>query len=232
MRNKITESEPPVDWNFYQMFWGLQAYFLDPVKAFDAWEQVTAQLNAVLNVFKQYPISEEVPYTSGNNTQKARQFVDHISPPRLFAVHALPCFCALFQEANAAKYSFTSASTDCYLTKYLTSSRLLRLQLRDPWFRRHIMVQFLIFFQSLRFVSESPAIPHHKLKEQQVRPPVMGQSEQALSFPFCSLTYLLRRKMRSPFSQRRPRLLSGRHRPTECTSPTPSMLFSNVKITG
>lgn len=123
------KSEPPVDWNFYQMFWGLQAYFLDPVKAFDAWEQVTAQLNAVLNVFKQYPISEE--------------------------------------EANAAKYSFTSASTDCYLTKYLTSSRLLRLQLRDPWFRRHIMVQFLIFFQSLRFVSESPAIPHHKLKEQQ-----------------------------------------------------------------
>lgn len=55
-----TESQPPVDWNFYRMFWGLQSYFLNPVKAFDAWETITGNLNGVLNVFKQYPISEEV----------------------------------------------------------------------------------------------------------------------------------------------------------------------------
>lgn len=76
---------------------------------------------------------------------------------------------ARLQEANAARYNYTKAlpANDCYHTKYLTSSRLLRLQLRDPWFRRHIMVQFLIFFQSLRVVSESTA-NSQRLSEQQV----------------------------------------------------------------
>ncbi|ELR14255.1 uncharacterized protein ACA1_327400 [Acanthamoeba castellanii str. Neff] len=124
------KSEPPVDWTFYQMFWGLQSYFLNPIKAFDAWQVVTGHLNSVLDLFKQYPISEE--------------------------------------EASAASYSYANppAASECYLTKYLTSSRLLRLQLRDPWFRRHIMVQFLVFFQSLRVVSESSTIAQ-KLTEQQ-----------------------------------------------------------------
>jgi hypothetical protein len=55
-----SESEPPVDWTFYQMFWGLQSYFLNPIKAFDAWQVVTGHLNSILDLFKQYPISEEV----------------------------------------------------------------------------------------------------------------------------------------------------------------------------
>jgi hypothetical protein len=42
------------------MFWGLQSYFLNPIKAFDAWQVVTGHLNSVLDLFKQYPISEEV----------------------------------------------------------------------------------------------------------------------------------------------------------------------------
>ncbi len=56
-----SESEPPVDWTFYQMFWGLQSYFLNPIKAFEAWPVVAGHLTSVLDLFKQYPISEEVP---------------------------------------------------------------------------------------------------------------------------------------------------------------------------
>jgi hypothetical protein len=36
-----------------------------------------------------------------------------------------------------------------YFPKYLTSTKLLSLQMRDPAFRRHIMLQCLILFKSL-----------------------------------------------------------------------------------
>src|SRR4051812_26997876 len=35
------------------------------------------------------------------------------------------------------------------VAKYLTSSRLLSLQLRDPTFRRHLLLQLVILFQYL-----------------------------------------------------------------------------------
>lgn len=153
-----SESEPPVDWTFYQMFWGLQSYFLNPIKAFEAWPVVAGHLNSVLDLFKQYPISEEVP------TSFHLRF--SLSHSRRYT---LSHYRTLTQEASAASYSYANppAASECYLTKYLTSSRLLRLQLRDPWFRRHIMVQFLVFFQSLRVVSESSTVAQ-KLTEQQV----------------------------------------------------------------
>lgn len=36
-----------------------------------------------------------------------------------------------------------------YFAKFLTSSKLMTLQLRDGYFRRHVLVQILIFLQAV-----------------------------------------------------------------------------------
>ncbi|KAL6067978.1 THO complex subunit 1 [Balamuthia mandrillaris] len=120
-----TDPEPPVDWQFYRTFWGLQSFFQDPNSAYlpNKWPQLVSGMTSVLEAFKRNPISPQEAASS-----------------------------AALSTAERANYC---AATKCYFTKYLTSSRLLRLQMKDPWFRRHVLVQFLILFQALRVISEN-----------------------------------------------------------------------------
>ncbi|XP_062506591.1 THO complex subunit 1-like isoform X2 [Corticium candelabrum] len=54
----------------------------------------------------------------------------------------------------------------CYFTKYLTSEKLLDLQIYDSKFRQHILVQFLILFQYLTGTVKFKG-PAHVLNEEQ-----------------------------------------------------------------
>jgi len=56
---------------------------------------------------------------------------------------------------------------DFYFPKFLTSSRLMNLQLKDAYFGRHCLVQYLILIQCLRSISEKPRTPIQTLKEAQ-----------------------------------------------------------------
>lgn len=126
--------------NFYRNFWNLQKFLQNPSLAFegDNWKILSSGIDAVLLAFKQNPISKE-------------------------------------EAALSRLHSDQPDADEQYFTKYLTSSRLLPLQvkspsplfaghstmvffvsqMKDPWFRRHVLVQFLILFQSLRVISES-----------------------------------------------------------------------------
>jgi len=41
-------------------------------------------------------------------------------------------------------------SSEAYFTKYLTSQKLIQLEAQDPYFRRHVLIQLLVFYQALR----------------------------------------------------------------------------------
>jgi len=45
------------------------------------------------------------------------------------------------------------SSNACFTTKHLTSPQLLMLEFAEPYFREHIMIQMLIFFQALKLSS-------------------------------------------------------------------------------
>lgn len=53
---------------------------------------------------------------------------------------------------------------DFYFPKFLTSSRLTNLQIRDPYFGRHCLVQYIILIQCLR---QKARIPIQELKDAQ-----------------------------------------------------------------
>jgi len=58
-----------------------------------------------------------------------------------------------------------SAVDDFYFPKFLTSSRLMHLQIKDAYFGRHFLVQYLILIQCLRSVKART--PIQELKEAQ-----------------------------------------------------------------
>ena len=49
--------------------------------------------------------------------------------------------------------------TESYCVKYLTSSKLLHLQLRDPAFRRHFLLQCLILMQYIKLPPKAVRAP-------------------------------------------------------------------------
>ena len=56
-------------------------------------------------------------------------------------------------------YLEDEADSDAYFSKYLTSPKLLHLETQDPHFRRQILIQILIFLQSLPKASVKPQAP-------------------------------------------------------------------------
>jgi THO complex subunit 1 len=55
------------------------------------------------------------------------------------------------------------ADGDAYFSKYLTSPKLLYLETQDPHFRRQVLIQILIFLQSLPKASTKPQPPKVEL---------------------------------------------------------------------
>ena len=59
--------------------------------------------------------------------------------------------------ADAAAAEAEEVLEEVYFAKFLTSSKLMTLQLRDGYFRRHVLVQILIFLQTV--VTERKGMP-------------------------------------------------------------------------
>ena len=53
------------------------------------------------------------------------------------------------EESAGAADTAAGVLEEVYFAKFLTSSKLMTLQLRDGYFRRHVLVQVLIFMQTV-----------------------------------------------------------------------------------
>ena len=114
----------PIDFNLYQKLWSIQDYFRQPTQCYlaEQWKTLTANMEEILKAFKSYKLEEEVRSSS----RKIK-----IKP-------------ASVGVADANEYNELH-----YFSKFLTSEKLMSLQLRDSHFRRHILIQCLILFQYL-----------------------------------------------------------------------------------
>ncbi|KAI8841325.1 THO complex, subunit THOC1 [Chytridium lagenaria] len=71
-----------------------------------------------------------------------------------------------------------------FFPKYLTSRKLFNLQLKDPFFRRQILVQFTIIYQFLLSLAKPVEIPVADAKDPKVTPPVPVILNKSLQYPF------------------------------------------------
>ena len=121
-------SERPVDYNLYEKLWSLQDFFRNPTLCFnsDRWKLFTQQVQEVLQAFSSFKLE----YIESKRNAKPKQTASS----------------SVEEEMETLLSSFGNSH---YFNKYLTSEKLVNLQLSDSHFRRHILVQIMIVFQYL-----------------------------------------------------------------------------------
>lgn len=136
-------SEESISYDLYSSFWGIQSFFSAELKyldSMDKWTQLVQSLNTVFDMFDKTAMSSEEIATS---RQKYYNLILSLKD--------------MDTSLGAVRMSMVSAEQqqqgggDVYFgCKYLTSSKLLDLQLRDPMLRQQIGCQILFYMQSLR----------------------------------------------------------------------------------
>ena len=119
-----------VDFSFYAAFWGLQKAFFQPAAVCaDAarWKQAAADLQSVLDVFGAF---------EGASETEAGADADGASGAEAEAAAAAEA-AAMEVEGGDEEAELR----EVYFSKFLTSFKLINLQLRDAYFRRHLLVQ-------------------------------------------------------------------------------------------
>eukprot|EP00958_Prasinococcus_capsulatus_P006133 scaffold585_cov311-Prasinococcus_capsulatus_cf.AAC.3 len=112
------------DAKFHRSFWSLQQYFSSPplvTSSDDKWSEFVATSELSLSAFESHTLNLSRPKVAGAD-----------------------------DDDGVAAAGKRAAAQRTYAIKYLTSRRLIRLQLRDVDFRRTILVQFLILLGYLR----------------------------------------------------------------------------------
>uniref|UniRef100_A0A915PS65 Death domain-containing protein n=1 Tax=Setaria digitata TaxID=48799 RepID=A0A915PS65_9BILA len=130
---EISEREIPVDYTLYAKFWQLQSFFSSPATCFEKSKWRTFQQNTteVLNIFSSHKLESSTCHEEGSKRERLKQENSNDE----FAI--IP------------STSKTDGDEDIYFAKYLTSQKLLQLQLNDSQFRRYFLVQCLILYQYL-----------------------------------------------------------------------------------
>lgn len=131
----------PIDYNLYRTFWDLQSFFREhqmTTKSSENWEKFFTELNVVLAAFEGNAFSPD-------DLERSRDLIGGSGGPT---------YSADIVMHDAESETGTGAADQAphehfFQPKYLTNSRLFRLQLRDPILRECMLTQFLILFNDL-----------------------------------------------------------------------------------
>ncbi|KAG7387065.1 THO complex subunit 1 [Phytophthora pseudosyringae] len=128
----------PIDYNLYRTFWDLQSFFREHQTAMlsaENWEKFFTELNVVLAAFEGNAFSPD-------DLERSRDFSSGPIHSSDVTMHE--------SDSDSSKGATDQGSQEHFFqTKYLTNSRLFRLQLRDPILRECMLTQFLILFNDL-----------------------------------------------------------------------------------
>eukprot|EP01088_Endostelium_zonatum_P022295 TRINITY_DN9444_c0_g1_i1.p1 TRINITY_DN9444_c0_g1~~TRINITY_DN9444_c0_g1_i1.p1 ORF type:complete len:411 (+),score=133.36 TRINITY_DN9444_c0_g1_i1:1-1233(+) len=177
------ENVPEGEWVFYTTFWGIQQFFLYPNEVFEKeekWRAMMESFNAILNVFAQntgstsngsvkkksdlksnkskhnskndtktIEIDNDSSYSKSSDLNKNKQREDDEEKPTTNDAMDVDG-----RELNNQTEVKIQKREEIIGVKYLTSFELLKWQIKDKGFRRCILLQFLVMFQTLRVISE------------------------------------------------------------------------------
>lgn len=125
----------PIDYNLYRTFWDLQSFFREHHMATvsaENWEKFFTELNVVLAAFEGNAFSPD-------DLERSRDLSGGSIQQSDVTMH----------EPDTEGLSEHGPQEHFFQPKYLTNSRLFRLQLRDPILRECMLTQFLILFNDL-----------------------------------------------------------------------------------
>ena len=128
----LEEVGAPIDYNLYHKLWAIQDSFRSPAQCYspEHWRVLTTNVGDILKAFGSYKLEAGLQPSSKSSRKRGQR-------ERKAAGDKL------------AKSVDLGESESHYFAKFLTSEKLMNLQLRDSHFRRHILIQFLVLFQYL-----------------------------------------------------------------------------------
>ncbi|KAG0058341.1 hypothetical protein BGZ89_001361 [Linnemannia elongata] len=132
---------------FYTDFWGLQSFFNNPnllINSTDNMAKLREGMDKTLAKFAS--IEEEEQKSRGQRTESASATTD--APTSESVTESVASQTVEKKKHSSNKDRTSPPST--YFPKFLTSPKLLQLEIVDPYFRKHILVQFLIMVQYLQ----------------------------------------------------------------------------------
>jgi hypothetical protein len=140
-----------ISYHTYQMFWGLQRWMSAEVKTLDNiedWKKILTHADVVLSAFegKNYTFSELELKNELDKWEQAKSRAIKVSKTGYSGVDDMEV-----QASEAADEGVKDKDISEYMgTRYLTSSTLLPLQLRDPLLRQQLSAQLLFFTHHIR----------------------------------------------------------------------------------
>ncbi|CEG36553.1 Nuclear matrix protein [Plasmopara halstedii] len=133
-----TVDASPIDYNLYRTFWDLQSFFREhqlATQSVENWEKLFTELNMVLAAFEGNAFSPD-------DLKRSEDANNGVNIKADVTLHAF--------DGDAGKSPIEPISQEHFFQpKYLTNSRLFRLQLRDPILRECMLTQFLILFSDM-----------------------------------------------------------------------------------
>ncbi|CAM9200250.1 unnamed protein product [Chrysoparadoxa australica] len=133
----------PIDYSLYRTFWGLHSLLMNPVPALkqaEAFEALVSETGKVLAAFEGNAFSErDVLLAREKRSLKLQQRARNSSSAGTDEM----------QDVDEDTPDAAAAQATYFGCKYLTNSRLLRLQLQDPTIRLQIITQVLLMFHTL-----------------------------------------------------------------------------------
>ncbi|KAF8941544.1 THO complex subunit 1 transcription elongation factor-domain-containing protein [Dissophora ornata] len=137
--------------NFYAEFWGLQAFFCNPATLINSPKNIAKFQQGIEHTLDRFAAVEE-----GNQKdlgQGAALPESPASTSESATNHTTEQLARVDSSTNTKrKHSHIAdmvPEPTTYFPKFLTSPKLLQLEIADPYFRKHILVQFLIVIQYL-----------------------------------------------------------------------------------
>ncbi|KAG0360745.1 hypothetical protein BGZ54_009394, partial [Gamsiella multidivaricata] len=143
---------------FYTEFWGLQAFFCNPPTLISSPDNLTKLQRGIEHTLERFAAVEEseqkmrgqravsessegkpTDATSGASESSTSQVMDQTAKSSG----------SVTTKRKQTQNTETIPETTTYFPKFLTSPKLLQLEIADPYFRKHILVQFLIIIQYL-----------------------------------------------------------------------------------
>eukprot|EP01113_Clastostelium_recurvatum_P034568 TRINITY_DN4705_c0_g1_i4.p1 TRINITY_DN4705_c0_g1~~TRINITY_DN4705_c0_g1_i4.p1 ORF type:complete len:620 (+),score=180.70 TRINITY_DN4705_c0_g1_i4:206-1861(+) len=146
--------QQPVDFQLYQTFWGLQQYLQspstyifapnDPVASNAArWNTFVTGMDPVLGALAAYVPDTQAPSSSASSSSSSSS-------------SAAAASSSSSSSSSTTLSDATLSEPSHYFTKFLTSSNLMNLELNDPYFKRHLLVQMAIHLHALTVFAANP----------------------------------------------------------------------------
>uniref|UniRef100_A0A914WID7 THO complex subunit 1 n=1 Tax=Plectus sambesii TaxID=2011161 RepID=A0A914WID7_9BILA len=167
---EMKDSNIPVDYALYCKFWQLQTFFSSPTTCYDkiGWKKFQHNANEVFSALASYKLEE--------GSGRKRHLDASISEPAgksmkmdTSADNESATAIKLMANREQRRSLQTEKTRDSYFAKYLTSQKLLQLQLNDSEFRRYFLVQCIILFQYLQTDVKFKDKKVHSLADEQTR---------------------------------------------------------------